>query len=79
MKKSAIYAVSMCLALAAGGAYAGNGMPKNDMKKAAISHDSTFKGYMKKAGLSHDGMSKADMKKAGLSRDGMSKADMKKA
>ncbi|WP_255592889.1 pentapeptide MXKDX repeat protein [Bordetella sp. BOR01] len=79
MKKSAIYAVSMCLALAAGAAYAADDMSRKDMKKAGVSHDDMSKGQMKKAGVSRDGISKGHMKKAGISRDGISKPDMKKA
>src|SRR5690606_2851885 len=74
MNKLSTCVFSMCLALAAGSAFAADqmardGMAKDGMSKSAMSRD----GMGKHEGMSKDGMAKNGMSKSSMSRDGMGK------
>ena len=72
MKKTVICAVSMSLALAAGGAYAADSVSPSNLKNAGPASGDIAKAEMKKASLAHpdaalaNNMPKAYMKKARL-------------
>ncbi|WP_041862877.1 hypothetical protein [Bordetella petrii] len=72
MKKTVICAVSMSLALAAGGAYAADSVSPSNLKNAGPANGDIAKAEMKKASLAHpdaalaNNMPKAYMKKARL-------------
>lgn len=91
MKKTVIRAVSMSLALAAGGAHAADSVAQSNLKNAGPANGDIAKAEMKKASLAHpdaalaNNMPKAYMKKARLANHApalaynMPKAYMKKA